>query len=224
MNIPTQAEQDIQDLLDSVATRLRNAYILNYNLMAPNTSRKLLDPAKKLPEFDGVRSKYGITKQSVWGILARKLFDRQRLDPEGFMKCQFQPRRPPTSGLLLSEIGWQEFIKETETATAQAEGGMRSDCVNFKVGVMDTQTWFPDMALNDVWKHVLQNMTLGMSMMFRYSVALSEGYEDLAQEFELGAVHEYLRSPEVYDQAWKHKLPQALKQKVQAIWNKSAVR
>lgn len=61
------------------------------------------------------------------------------------------------------------------------------------------------------WRMTLLSSSVNLSPLFRYCVAKSQGWDDIAEDFEATAQRQYAQNPMLYDEAWAALIPEDLR-------------
>ena len=205
-----------KDAAASLEQRLRDAFyrelglfeLFKYGEVSSSTR------ARNLSAFDGGSDRWGRRYQSIWPKVAKTVRTTERLDPEGFVRAQFEGRYSRIRPNDLFGSGavrrYTEYSKNNdEFPTAE----LLSDTRTFMDAASTVLCWFPDYSQRQAWEHAILDTAVHISPLFRYCVAVSEGLTAAANIFREAAISRLLQNPAYLD-AWREQIPQELREVV----------
>lgn len=173
-----------------------------------------------LVQWDGgVRGSDGKKYKPVWPRIASFVLT-YRLDLERLLRLVFRLRNggpPPTPAQCYGERVlelYHQYADKTESQRYTAcELRLRSDAETLRRQIILQSSYKTVMNWTDadVVRSVLSDQSLSVSPLLRYSVALQEGYHDIAERYAASALTQYRSDSELYDSVWGSAIPDTLR-------------
>jgi hypothetical protein len=170
------------------------------------------------------------TVKARWHDIARIVISEGIDNPERFIHAQFlysgkHGKEDPASRQLkmtyVANLRDEELVDHFRKYDAKADVWLEQDLqscgLRFSVFMGDAELLFPGRTDQELWKIVLRNKMYDLSPLFRYALAVSEGFMGLATEFHDEALEQLLADPMGYSRTWSKVLPQALMAEVETI-------
>lgn len=201
---PDLSSQD-RDIM-RLALRICHAYGARFRLMSG--------------ALKGRKSNYADTPNDPsWRAIAQVLRDNHIGDPERFIEAQFRYSAVcPINHLKSPEalVRYKKYAGEQrERMALTLSGDVNEFCM--RTGLL--QHTKPDAAPRMLWEVTLRDLTVRMSPLFRYCVAVSEGFDKTAAMFKDAAMQQFIADVAGYRQIWKNKIPDALYQEAEKLLN-----
>jgi len=109
-----------------------------------------------------------------------------------------------------SQQALERFTTHDNTADQHLYQEWESSLLEFRCCVLDTAATYPEYNESQKTNFVLRNKMFGLSVLFRYCVAMYFGLQDVAREYYPAALFQILRDPEGYTRAWGKRIPEEL--------------
>lgn len=183
--------------------RVRNRWHMEHEMKHTNWG------ARPIPKYDGGEDVHGRQHQNIWRKIAVFVI-KHNLNPTRYVQAQFNIRvsKPIEPTQLLTEYSLslyeaQESISEKEIARLfeMQKEQVLVECD--KLRPCRARGWSD----KDITRAVLGNQLIPLSALFRYCIAKKEGYDDLAEEYKVEALTQYLAYPDAYDRIWGEWIP-----------------
>ena len=196
---------DAQDnYLKSVTNKVRSTWITEKQRYLSQHSTKIVN-YKPGPALDGGTDCYGRKYQPIWPKLAQFVISN-KLDPAKFVKAQFESckGKPPVSpNVLMSQLAITRYINYV--AKNSDEEAIKIALDSQTRSAMNAVDWYTLLygPGTPAYRAVIIDTSLPLSALFRYSLAVSSGQDDLQRAIFDVAVEQYMCDREAYDQIWK---------------------
>jgi hypothetical protein len=172
---------------------------------------------KLMARWDGGKLSNGTVCASIWVKIARFCVEHN-VHPRLLVRAIFEakgngtspnPDEAQTSRALSLYHGFlTPYQLEQRVRILQLEFDSERSCLTTEVAV---QKRFgaprPDL---EVWRDSLSAPHLELSPLFRYCVAVNQGWDDIAAAYYEGASVQYNRWPDLYDKVWQQYIPATL--------------
>lgn len=219
----TTAEQleERMSLLNGLAQRVRAAYSREFTMHAArwgNPGRRQFHASMWWD--GGVRRDADGTvvskRQNIWLKVADWLL-QQQIHPEVYMANRFRAagRFPPRPNQLIGQRFLDEFRDENKwrREEVQIEFHDQQQTAKQKLHFYAALGWSNQQA----WEGLLEEESGGLSPLFRYCLAVAEGYHDFAETVHDEAWLQYVVDYANYDKVWGAWIPERLQQAVKKL-------
>jgi len=204
-------KQHSQQLLEDMARRCREAYI------ACRRERDLLHSGKTsytkpAAKWDGGEDTSGAVHQPYWPKMA-KFMIKHGLTPEHcirvrFALCRDMSKDPPYPNQIANPTYLEEYkADQVKKISEWIEGAFsyeKAYCAS-SITLMEEELGRKG---KPVWRSVLLDESIPLSALFRYCLARSESIDDVAEEYEIPAMTQYIVARKEYDQVWGNWIPE----------------
>lgn len=173
---------------------------------------------KHMPQWDGGESANGRNYTAVWPKIYKFCLDNT-LDPEKLVKAMFHFRKAgpaPLPNMACGQYGLELYQRYAGMQTQADDKRMMTISFNAQreraASAMSSLQARYNFSSQLTWKLVLDDKTQPLTVLFRYCVATSEGFTDIATKYKLRALEQYLSNKEGYDEIWGSWIPKELKE------------
>lgn len=223
---------DPEALVGRVATACRDAYVqertrwdrMRTSAGGHSRSDRLYNPG---PKWDGGDDQRGHTHTPIWPRIA-KFALRHNLDPYRMTAIRFGIARgehPPFPNQIPIETHLEVYRSgHTPISVRDAELDKSSEmqrCAMEIVLAMDGLERQADR--RTACRSVLFNELLPLSPLLRYSLALAEGFDDIADAYEVAAALQYAQAPDVYIAVWGNLIPEIMRSSVSHLFASASI-
>ncbi len=207
------ARQDAERLAVEVGERIRQVYIEERR--AAERLRTGVDrPYYPGQRWDGdrVRKAGERTRKAIWPGLA-EFFIANGLDPDAYVRQCFRYCRTLGRALMPNQLTgeWllaahREWEKEYGREIAVAFDFQK----NYARSRLTADAELGEFTREQLWRLMLYDDKAPLSALFRYCLAVGEGFAEVAAHYREAALRDYLLAPEEYDRQWPGWIPPEL--------------
>lgn len=185
--------------------------------------------ARHMPQWDGGETASGRRAKPVWPKIAAFCL-AHGIDPEVLIKLIFDDwgrSVPPPPNVAHGDYAlkrYEEYRKKHNSGSARelVAIGFESQKAQARIAIAFYASW--GLPREKVWRLGILGDAQPLSVLFRYCLAKSENFEDLANEFKDKALMQYLSDVESYDVVWGDWIPQELKDAAKGVTDRFRVR
>lgn len=209
----TQPEEN--DDFDEIGITIRYLWVKERRDFEARNNRSSDWGNRYMPEWDGGQTRDGRRKQSIWPKIAKFCIDNS-LDPQTLIKAIFHRCKltPPMPNMACGQHALAAYAiyaspGSEDDLRQQAHIALESQQAAFDTGMHWLSTVYP------ADKPTLQRIALSdskcaLTLLFRYCIAVANGFDDIAKKYYPGALEQYVSDRNVYDYVWSDLLPQEL--------------
>lgn len=205
--MPTATELTLSEM----AKLCRDAYIAERSNWESriNGRQKTYRPSAK---WDGGVDSNGYECQPVWPKIAAFMLKHQ-LDPRKCIWLRFHKKRNHNHPVMPNQIALGKYLEEYQDLSSfddeELETNFQSEQALCASRIAASEDAYDDKEM--LWKSVILDESLPLSPLFRYCLALSEGFSRDARRYYKAALLQYLQSMDQYDEVWGKWIPESLK-------------
>ena len=205
-------------LVIALASRIRAWYCAEYRKYEETRGRAVRSTygLKPLPHWDGGTSAFGRRHQAIWPKIAAFCL-KYGLDHEVLIRAVFEDltgSNPPVPTVLMSNTALRLYPGAARRQQNDVVVTYRSQrieaCRRFTIRQLDSE----GLTNYQIWRFVIADPLADLSDLFRYCLASSVGALDIAAGYREKAFWQYLRSPQLYDEAMGTVIPHDLREEV----------
>ena len=182
------------NMLSTLADKIREVYCEERNRWNHLNGKSVTWGDRPIPRYDGGIDSMGRKYGNVWLEIAKFVTANKPKARDLYLSVAQRSSSDTTRLFLL-----QKNVFSRETAKMQ----FRKE----KYHWTDAQ----------IFRAVLGNRLLSLSALFRYCLARSEGYSELAESFHQEAIEQYLDDPDAYDRIWEQWVPDDFRRDVRKL-------
>jgi hypothetical protein len=207
--------------LEELGQRIRQCWVEEQRNFSLRTSGAAGDWGEKhMTKWDGGTDSLGKEHASVWLKIARFCMDNN-LEPFQLIRAMFYdalPALPPRPNQAHGNYALEKYRHFTSPGTYL-------EIKNLYTSKFETQKQYVTSNVFSrikysgrdeitAWKLAITEKGAPLSPLFRYCVAINQGWTDIASMYAEKARVQYLYSPKLYDAVWQEWIPNTLKEKV----------
>jgi len=123
------------------------------------------------------------------------------------MAAQFVDGRLRKPTELYAASAWKRYEEYIAASAALVAQKLKGDTIRFKQAVADAAFHTSGEDKKTLWYLALSNPLAQLSPLFRYCVAISLNWFELAQEYRPIALQQYRQHPSLYREHWAAVIP-----------------
>ena len=208
------------NMLSTLADKIREVYCEERNRWNHLNGKSVTWGDRPIPRYDGGIDSMGRKYGNVWLEIA-KFVTANKMNYAAFVRAQFsiarqrpidptQLNKPKARDLYLS-VAQRSSSDTTRLFLLQKNVFSRETA---KMQFRKEKYHWTDA---QIFRAVLGNRLLSLSALFRYCLARSEGYSELAESFHQEAIEQYLDDPDAYDRIWEQWVPDDFRRDVRKL-------
>lgn len=218
----TKRRRSAHSVVTEVAEIIRELFIRKYRRIASGTKGAANPNWVPGVWWDGGETRDGRKRSSIW-VSAAKFMIKQKLPIAEFVEYvtgtwREQTHQPvPCPNHLCSKSVAHSFRSRNMNRAVSSERQIQTAMEFQQAELGRVLHWFGsfsgivDIDENKLKRMALRDESCSLSALFRYCLAVSEEYEDIAEKFFDAALTQYLMSSREYDKIWGDWIPQSFR-------------
>lgn len=206
--------------VEQLSEMIRTLYYMARSAWEQKRFGKVMTHASRnYPQWDGgYDERNDRVCQPVWPDLAR-VFMTNHLDPGLAVRAVFDnwvQAQPPMPTYFKSAEMLDMYRKLRASVAQDLKFALESQSQVFHTRVTVTHK-LEGISLDIAADRALRDESLGLSYLFRYSIALQTGRTEMAERILPAALFQYIFTRREYDREWGSFIPQALRDKTREV-------
>ncbi len=212
--------REAERLVERTADRIRTVYIEERRAIERMRSGRTSQQYFPGPRWDGKAAHRGGKEQkAIWPSIARFLIARQ-LDPDSYIRQVLRTARTHGSAMMPNQLmsDWAVELYERWQAEFEEQIGIAFRFHREQArSTLAALTEDAKLTTAQRWELMLLDESKPLTALFRYCLAVSEGYRKIAKHYHEQALMEYLCAPGAYDRHYGKWIPARLRKEADAV-------